>query len=338
MTAEPEPLASGSVRVLAYEVNGEPADVVRLTEEPEPSISADEVLVALEAVPLHIADLKAIRGELAFVPKGPGSPGFEGVGRIVACGGAVAEWEAGDRVILPLRYGTCRQRLAVPADDLWRAPEDVPAEQLALTRINLTTAYMLLHAYIELRPDDWIIQNAANSNVASYVAALAQDLGVGVINLVRRPELVSGLQARGLRNVTLDDRASISRMCAELAVTPRLALDAIGGDATARLASAVADGGKVLAYGFSSEQPYQIHYQDAIFREVSLEVMTINQAVQKMGPEGLRDMSGALQTFIATRPLNAEIAGVYRFDQAADALRHAAQTGSARAGKVILVP
>ena len=331
-------MIDASVRTLAYDVNGEPWDVVRVVERPPERPGPGQVLVALEAAPLHIADLKAIRGDLPFAPKGPGIPGFEGVGRILALGEGVTGWNVGDRVILPLCYGACRERLNVPAQGLWCAPADAPAEQLALVRVNLTTAYMLLHAYADLQPGDWILQNAANSNVAGYVALLAEQLGVNVINLVRRPELVPAIKSAGREHVMLDDPASIGAICAELGIRPRLALDAIGGGATERMAAAVADDGLVLAYGFVSGEPYRIHYDDAMFRNVRLEVMTITQATKIMSGDDLQTMAERLQAFIAAAPLNAQIAGIYPFDQAAEALRMAAQTGAGRSGKVILVP
>jgi NADPH:quinone reductase-like Zn-dependent oxidoreductase len=326
------------MRCLEYRSNGIAWDVIRQVDRPTPEIGVDDVLVALEAAPVHIADLKAIEGELAFIPRGGGTPGFEGVGRIIACGGNVQGWKAGDRVILPLAYGAWQEQRAVPAASLWRAPENARAEQLALVRINLTTAYLLLHAYCALTAGEWIIQNAANSNVATYVAALAATRGIGVIDVVRRAELVPVLEAGGRAHVTLDRREAIARICEMLGVRPRLALDAIGGDATARLGNVVATDGLVLAYGFLSGQPYQLDYSDAMFRNVRLEAMMIDRASAKIGLDGLTRMAETLQSFIATEPLNAEIAGIYSFGQAAEALRHAAQTGPGRAGKVILVP
>jgi mitochondrial enoyl-[acyl-carrier protein] reductase / trans-2-enoyl-CoA reductase len=326
------------MRCLEYPSNGVPWDVIRLIERPTPEPKAGEVIVALEAAPVHIADLKAIEGNLAFIPQGPGTPGFEGVGRIIECGPDVKDWKVGDRVILPLAYGAWQEHRAVAAQDLWHAPDHVPAEQLALVRINLTTAWQLLNAYVDLQPGDWVIQNAANSNVAGYAAALARSRGIGTIDLVRRPELIPPFEESGRAHVTLDTSEAIADICKKLGAQPRLALDAIGGEATSRLGNVTANDGLVLAYGFLSEQPYQIDYPDAMFRNVRLEAMMIDRASLKIGRDGLARMASELQSFIATEPLNAEIAGIYSFDEAPEALRHAARTGQARAGKIILKP
>lgn len=326
------------MRCLHYAANGKPDDVIRIMERPDPVAAPGMVIVELEAVPVHIADLKAIAGNLAFIPRGPGIPGFEGVGRIVALGQGVSGWSIGDRVILPMAHGAMQERRAIVPDQLWRAPDHVPAAQLALVRINLSTAYLLLNAYVTLRPGDWIIQNAANSNVGGYVAALACARGIGVINVARRPAARDALLAAGRAEVVVDDRQAIIERCAALGQAPRLAFDAIGGEATARLGNVVADGGLVLAYGFLAEQSYRIDYADAMFRDVRLRAMMTDRATERLGAEGQARMVESLERFIGEHELGAEIAGVYSFDQAADAFRHAALSGEERAGKVIIVP
>ncbi len=320
---------------LWYERNGSAADVIQLEDVPDPHASQGEVVVALEAAPVHIADLKAIEGALAFIPAGPGVPGFEGVGRIVERAADVADWQVGDRVILPMSVGAWQELRALPARELWRAPLDRPAEQLALVRINLTTAWLLLHAFISLRPGDWIIQNAANSNVAHYLAAFASHLGIGVVDVVRRAELIAPLVAQGRRMVLADG----AQLCGRLgSIIPRLAFDAIGGEATIRMGSCVGEEGLVVAYGFLAEQPYQLAYQDAMFRGVRLEAMMIDRSIKRIGADGVARMEQDIQRFLVDQPLDAQIAAIYPFADAAQALRHAARTGSSRAGKIVLKP
>jgi len=323
------------MRVLAYAENGEPWDVVRLVERPRPVAAAGEVVVRLEAAPLHIADLLAIRGKLDFIAPGPAVPGFEGVGRIVSCGQGVQQWRAGDRVILPMAYGALQEERAVAADSLWRAPEGVAAEQLALVRINAVTAYLLLHAYETLKAGECVIQNAANSNVAHYVRLLGSTLGISVIDVVRRPELVETLASTTRSHVLLDGLDLNERIRA-LGQAPKLALDAIGGAATARLGSAVADGGLVLSYGFLAHQAYEINWPDMMFRDVHLRGMMTARAIDRIGPAGVVAMQDVLFDLMARTGGQADIASCYTFAQAAEAFRHAAEVGTERSGKVIL--
>lgn len=326
------------MKALSYAKNGEPWDVITLQELSRPALTTGTVHVALEAAPIHLADLIAIRGKLSFIPAGPGIPGFEGVGRVIDCADDVTLWKVGDRVILPMAYGAWRQVSAVASEDLLRAPNNVAAEQLALVRINLTTAYLLLNAYQQLAAGDWIVQNSANSNVAYYVAEIARSMQVNVIDVVRRPELVSQLQDSGRTHVLLDTPDLPDQIANITQDRPQLALDAVGGAATARLGNCVANNALVLSYGFLSRDPHRLDYSDLIDRNVRLEGMMTDRAIERLGENGKGLISEALGRLLAECELHAPIAAIYPFSEAAAALRHAAETGEGRHGKVILVP
>lgn len=323
---------------VSYARNGDPDQVIEVVDAPMPTWAPDEVLVELEAAPIHIADLKAIAGQLAFLPPGGGVPGFEGVGRITHVGAAVSGWSVGDRVVLPLRYGAWQEFVATDPAGLWRAPEGVAAEQLALVRINLSTAYLLLKAFTELSPGDWVVQNAANSNVAGYVALLAGQMGLNLIDVVRREALVGELEAAGRKHVLVAGE-SLADDIARIAGGPvRIAFDAIGGPATARLAATVENGGLVVCYGFLAEAAYQVEVLDLMFRDVRPVGFMTDRAFDSLSQAGRAAMSATLETTLAGGGLDAQIAGVYAFDRVRDALRHAGETGAARQGKVILKP
>ncbi|MBT0670378.1 zinc-dependent alcohol dehydrogenase family protein [Novosphingobium profundi] len=326
------------MRYLGYERNGEPGAVLALRDGDEPQAKMGEVVVALEAAPLHIADLLAVRGELDFIARGGGVPGFEGVGRIVALGEGVTRWRVGERVILPMAYGALQERRALPADALWPAPEDVAPQEIALARINLATAWLLLNAYETMRPGEVVLQNAANANVAGYVAALGDAQGLTVIDLVRREEAARALREAGRRHVLVDGPDLPARLSGLGLAPPRLALDAVGGAATRRLGACTANGGLVLAYGFLAHEPYALDYPDMMFRDVRLRAMMTDRALARVGEDGQARMARAVFDVLASGRTRAEIAGVYPFSRFREAFAHAARTGEARQGKVILVP
>src|SRR5205807_1797465 len=81
-----------------------------------------------------------------------------------------------------------------PAAGQFALPEADP-RQVAMLGINPPTAALLLNESIDLRPGDWVAQNAANSGVGRSLIAIAKARGLKTINFVRRPELVPELQA-----------------------------------------------------------------------------------------------------------------------------------------------
>jgi hypothetical protein len=78
--------------------------------------------------------------------------------------------------------------------------------------INPPTAALLLNESIDLRPGDWVAQNAANSGVGRSLIAIAKARGLKTINFVRRPELVPELQAVGGDLVIVDQSEALDKI------------------------------------------------------------------------------------------------------------------------------
>ncbi|MEZ5740904.1 MAG: zinc-binding dehydrogenase [Burkholderiaceae bacterium] len=126
-----------------------------------------------------------------------------------------------------------------------------------MLRINPATALLLLTDLRQLEPGDWVIQNVGNSGVGRWVMLLAQQMGLRTVNVVRRQSLFAEMYSLGADVCVVDGPELAARVRAETGQQPiGLALDAVGGQATSRLASCVADGGLVCHYGtMSGEDP-----------------------------------------------------------------------------------
>jgi len=323
---------------VVYPKFGVPDKILEIREEPSLVPQAGEVVIRLEAAPIHLADLHHIAGLPYFDQyEPPGTPGYEGVGRILAVGPKVSGAHPGDRVFLPIRFGAWCEECVASADNLWTAPDHIPAEQLALVPINMTTAYLLLTTVATLKSGDWIIQNAGNSNVASYVIRFARRLGLHTINIVRRSSLLVRLEALG-GDLNVVHTENLAECLRELGIGPvRLALDAIGGDWCARLAQCLAqDGGIVATYGLASGKPCQLPGELLIFRSVLVRGFYMTRALHDLGPDGAEETRNALNRFLGDEPPSATIAAVYPISEVRTAVAHAARTGSAREGKIIL--
>jgi NADPH-dependent curcumin reductase CurA len=53
-------------------------------------------------------------------------------------------------------------------------------QQLAMLAINPPTAALLLSEYVDLKPGEWVLQNAANSGVGRWVIAFAKTRGLSL--------------------------------------------------------------------------------------------------------------------------------------------------------------
>lgn len=237
---------------------GRPEDVVRVVDVPEPPApGADEVKVAVEFAPLNLHDLLLVSGALMRPPL-PLVPGAEGVGRIVEVGSGVSTVAVGDLVVLPLYSGAWRERLLLPADGLFRLPEG-SVEQFSMLGSNPPTAGLILSEYNDLKPGDWVVQNAANSGVGRSLIALAKARGFRTINLVRDASVFAELTASGADIVHLDDATApeeVRRAIGDARVP--LAVDSVGGDAPARLLDLLSQGGSLVTYASATGQPMSL--------------------------------------------------------------------------------
>jgi len=315
---------------------GPPETAVRLVERPEPGEpGADEVVVAADLSPINPSDLLNIQGLYgATRPKLPLVPGGEGVGRIVQRGAGVTHLNVGDRVLLP-GPGTWRERFRVPARTVFALPEGVDPQQLAMLRVNPPTAFLLLHDFVPPQAGHWVIQNAANSGVGHCLIRLARDAGLKTVNVVRRPELIEPLRAFGA-DVVLVDGPDLHRRVRHAIGDGalHLAIDAVGGTATERLARCVDDDGTVVNYGALAGEACRVDVRETVFRNVTLRGFWLVRWFAVTPPEAISETYRTLAAKLAEGTLTVDVEAVYPFREIAPALAHAARPG--RSGKILL--
>lgn len=111
--------------------NGEPSEVLHLSDFPRPEVGPDEVLVSMRLSPVHPSDLHVIRARFGRQPTLPATGGSEGVGTIEAMGEAVHGLRVGTRVILLNVPGTWQELVVCPAARAIPVPDSVSDEDSA---------------------------------------------------------------------------------------------------------------------------------------------------------------------------------------------------------------
>ena len=192
-----------AIQINAYGDPLEGLELVDIAEPPPPG--PDEVLIGVEFAPVNHNDLLLFGGKFPVHPPLPSVVGNEGVGIVLAVGADVDNVKVGDRVTPPLYSFTWRERMVIPAADLFALPVDADIQQLAMLRINPPTAALLLSEFVDLKPGDWVVQNCANSGVGRAVIAIAKGRGLRTVNFVRRQEQVAEVEAAGGDIVLVDE-------------------------------------------------------------------------------------------------------------------------------------
>ncbi len=321
-----------------YEARGpEPHQLIKAVPFEVPAPGPGEVLVELLAAPINPSDLLTLTGDYGVLPELPAIGGNEGVGRVAALGPEVTALKAGQTVLLPVGCGSWCSHLLLSARELIPLPGQADPLQLAMLTINPPTAALLLSEVVDLEPGDWVIQNAANSAVGSYLVQLAAARGLNTLNIVRRDSAVEAVRRIGAEQVLVDGPDLAERVAdATGRARIRLAIDAVGGGATERLAACLAPGGTVVNYGMMSGEPCQISPGQLIFRGIRLIGFWLASWFRQASPEARQRLYGELIGQIAAGKLAAPVAASYPLSRIDEALLAASQ--GERDGKILIIP
>lgn len=327
------------MKAVRYSRFGPAHDVVELVEVDEPAPpAAGEVLLEIERSSINPADLLSFAGRYGATPPPlPVWAGGEAVARVQAVGPGVTHLKVGD-LVLPLLAGrgNWRQRTTLKAERLFALPE-ADLDQLAMVGVNPPTAWLMLHDFVTLQPGDWVMQNAGNSAVGQLVIQIARQLGFRTISIVRQESQRAPLLELGADVVLVDGDDVSERALAQTGgVRPRLGIDAVAGDSTRKIASALATDGVVVNYGLLSGQPCAVSPSDVVFRNISLRGFWLALWFAKATLAEQQQLYGQLAQMLSTGALHIAVEAVYPMDQVREALRHAAQ--ASRHGKILLAP
>jgi mitochondrial enoyl-[acyl-carrier protein] reductase / trans-2-enoyl-CoA reductase len=321
-------------KAAVYETHGNPADVLRVVDLPQPEPAANEVVVRMSAAPINPADLNSIEGKYPIKAPLPATPGMEGAGVVVEIGSAVRDLPVGAQVILPHNFGTWREIAVIAAEKLTTTPPEIEPIQAAMLKVNPITAWRMIHDFVPMRQGDWLIQNAANSGAGQCVIQIARELGLKTVNVVRRPELVEELRSSGGDVVLVDSDNLRDQVAQATRKAPiRLALNAVGGDNAIRVAKCLASDGTMVTYGAMSLQPLCVPNGMFIFKNLRFTGFWVNKWYEAATPKQRAETFAPLFDMAKRGLLQTKVEKTYSLNEAQAAIAHASQ--NKRSGKIV---
>jgi NADPH:quinone reductase-like Zn-dependent oxidoreductase len=321
-----------------YEQRGpNPAEFIQAVESATPDPGEGQALVQVLAAPINPSDVLTLTGEYGSLPPLPAVGGNEGVGRVVAHGPGVGAPPIGQTVLLPVGCGTWATHVVADAKKLLPLPNEADPLQLAMMTVNPPTAKLMLSEFVDLQPGEWVIQNAANSGVGEYLVQIAKLRGLKTVNVVRREAAIEAVQAAGGDVVLVDGPGLIKRVAeATGAASIRLGIDAVGGEATNRLAGCLAVGGTLVNYGMMSGKDCVISPRNFVFKDVTLKGFWLAWWFRNAPFDKQMAVMGEIAKSIATGKLHTRVHATYDLPQIREAVMAAAS--GERNGKVLVVP
>ncbi len=249
-------MTEATTRALLIERHGPPEAFVE-REVPLRQPGPGEVHLRVEAAGVNFADLMMRAGLYDTVPPRPYSPGFEVAGEIVSVGLDVADWKAGDRVVALMRYGGYAHDVIVPVENLFDRPESLTPVEAAAIPVVFLTAWVCLFDAGNARTGETALILGAGGGVGTAAVQLAVRKGLRVIGTAGSPRKRAFVTDQLGASACFDSRGDWEPDVLEL-VGKRgidLALDPVGGKATAACRRLLAPLGRLVFYGLSDAVP-----------------------------------------------------------------------------------
>lgn len=323
--------------------HGDAASALKLVDLPDPKPGAGEVLVAVEAAPIHMSEIMNLTDKRR-VPENelPKPCGLEGVGRVVAVGDGVARFKTGDRVLTPKYLGAFRELLVCREEETWAAPDANDAAQFTILSTMGQTAELLLQDFVPLERGDWLLQNGGSSSIAGLIMGLAKERGWKTVSVVRRPGLEEKLKAHGTDAVVVDPGSGegLASLVDEATGKAKIkvAIDMICGDLSARMTRCISPGGTLAIYGRSSGKMAEIDHTILARRNLTVKGMGMSTSWALRSADQKRVLMEELARKAGAGIIKTEIAESFALKDYIEAYKLAAQENASRNGKVILRP
>jgi len=229
-----------------------------LEPTPVPAPGPDEVLIRVQATPINPSDIGLLFGPAdlssvkvagssdrpvvtARIPEramhgmaarvGQSMPvGNEGAGLVVAAGSSPAAQSLLGRTVAAIGGAMYAQYRAVPAGQCLPLPDGATAAEGASCFVNPLTALGMVET-MKREGHTALVHTAAASNLGQMLNRICQKDGIGLVNIVRRPEQAAMLRGIGARHVcdssTPEFMAELTDALASTGAT--IAFDATGG-------------------------------------------------------------------------------------------------------------
>ncbi|MDR5836005.1 zinc-binding dehydrogenase [Caballeronia sp. LZ034LL] len=200
------------MKALVLDAHGDLDQLKVVTDKPVPQAAPDGVVIRVRASSFNYHDVFTVRGMPGIKVPLPVVIGLDMAGEIVAVGGDVEGWKAGDRVLVnPLNRdkglmgemldGGMAQYCAVSAAQLIALPDAVSFDDASALPVAYGTAHRMLITHNTVKAGDRVLILGASGGVGTASLLLAKQLGAEVIACAGSDEKLEQLKALGADHV-----------------------------------------------------------------------------------------------------------------------------------------
>ncbi len=236
---------------------GSPADVIVMEESNVPLPAAGEVQLKVLAAGLGLPDLMMCKGEYAFSPELPFTPGQELCGVVSAvgegCRSKIGDLKMGVSSFY-IGNGSFAEYCTAQENSLYPMSQTMTPTQAAAFCIPFHTAGVGLINRGALRAGETVLVHGAAGGSGSAAIQLAKALGATVIATVSSDAKLNYCQSLGADHCINHQQESFVDKVLELTGGRGVdvVFDPVGGDLFEKSLSCTGSGGRLLAVGFAS--------------------------------------------------------------------------------------
>jgi NADPH2:quinone reductase len=236
--------------VRIHEIGG--PDVMQIETLDDPTPSAGEVVVRIEAIGLNFIEVYFRKG--MYKTPLPFTPGSEGAGTVVAVGDDVRDIAVGDRVASTNLQGSYAELALAKADRLVRLPDGLDARDGAAAMLQGMTAHYLATSVYALKRGERCLVHAAAGGVGLLLCQIAKRIGAHVIGTTSNEEKAALARGAGADEVILytkDDFVAEVRRITNGALV-HVVYDSVGATTFLKSMDCLAPRGMLALFGQSS--------------------------------------------------------------------------------------
>lgn len=228
------------------------SEVLKYGEQPEPVLTADEVLVKTSFIGLNFADIYRRRGEYTIAQRAPYINGYEGAGFIVE---SRDKWLIGKRVLFVDVPFANASFVAVPKAHLIILPDDISLELAASIGLQGLTADFLAHDLAKDQQGAKVFISGVTGGVGQILSQMLRADGMSVYGSASKEKVATAIKL-GVKEVFPSREFSWVEQQSQQFDT---VYDGIGSTLNQSI-KLLKNRGKVVLFGMAGGQPPQIDF------------------------------------------------------------------------------
>ncbi|MFZ5729790.1 MAG: NADPH:quinone oxidoreductase family protein, partial [Pseudomonadota bacterium] len=249
------------MKAVLSKVTGGPETLV-VEDIPEPEVKAGQALISVKAVGVNFPDVLMIEDKYQARPPRPFAPGGELSGVIEAVGEGVTNVKPGDRILANTGWGGMAEKVALPANRLWKIPDNMPHDEAAAFILTYGTSYHALKHRGRVKAGESLLVLGAAGGVGLAAVELGKAMGMRVVAACSSQEKVDLAKTHGADEGVVygrgpfdrDEQKKLSELFKSVAGPNGFDViyDAVGGDYAEPALRTIAWEGRYLVIGFAA--------------------------------------------------------------------------------------